>query len=80
MSMKATISIPDDLFARVDALAEAWGWSRSAIYARAVEELLARHRADDVTERLNAIYATEDSRPPRALHDAQAEVLPDDSW
>ena len=43
--MKASISIPDDLFELADALAEQLGVSRSELYAIAVSEYLAKHPA-----------------------------------
>lgn len=54
--MKTAISLPDEVFAAADRLAKRLGKSRSALYAQAIEEYVARHRADRVTERLNAVY------------------------
>ena len=57
--MKTAISLPDDLFRAGDALAKEMKLSRSALYARALERYIARQRADEITEQLNAVYATE---------------------
>ena len=61
--MKTAISIPDDVFEAADELAEEQGISRSELYATAVAEYLAKHRAEDVTAKLNEVYARESSGP-----------------
>ena len=78
--MKTAISIPDDIFESADALAESLGLSRSALYARAVEEYLARHRGSDVTARLNAVYATESGGLDEGLRAAQARSVGREEW
>ena len=60
--MKTAISLPDDLFESADALAERLGLSRSELYATAVAEYLAKHRDEDVTGRLNDVFADETQR------------------
>lgn len=52
--MKTAVSIPDDVFAGAERLARRLGTSRSRLYARALEEFIARHTADEVTARLDA--------------------------
>ena len=69
--MKIAISLPDDLFASAEALAERLGVSRSALYATAVAEYLAKHQARKVTDRLNALYADESSALDPRLARAQ---------
>lgn len=54
--MKTAISIPDDVFEAADLAARELGVSRSELYVKAVREYLMHHSADDVTERLNAVY------------------------
>jgi metal-responsive CopG/Arc/MetJ family transcriptional regulator len=78
--MKTAISLPDDLFRSGDALARRLGVSRSELYARALAEFLAKHKADQITQRLNAVYATEDGRLDPAVAEAQARVLPRETW
>ena len=53
--MKTAISIPDDLFAEADRLAQAQHKSRSRLYGDAVREYLARHSADQVTDTLDRV-------------------------
>jgi metal-responsive CopG/Arc/MetJ family transcriptional regulator len=78
--MKTAISVPDDLFRSGDALAKRLRVSRSELYARALAEYVAKHRADQVTQRLNAVYASEDSRLDPALAAAQTRALPREHW
>jgi metal-responsive CopG/Arc/MetJ family transcriptional regulator len=78
--MKTAISLPDALFRSGDALARRLGVSRSELYARALAEFLAKHKADHITQRLNAVYAAEDSRLDPAITEAQARILPRETW
>ncbi len=78
--MKTAISLPDDLFRAGDALAKEMKLSRSALYARALERYIARQREDEITEQLNAVYATESSELDGAIVLAQLEILEREKW
>ena len=78
--MKTAISLPDDLFRAGDALAKEMKLSRSALYARALERYIARQREDEITEQLNAVYATESSELDGAIMLAQLEILEREKW
>ncbi len=78
--MKTAISLPDDLFRHGDVLAKRLGVSRSELYARALEEYVAKHRADQVTKRLNAVYGTASSRVDPKLARAQRRTLRPEKW
>ncbi|MFO7641497.1 MAG: ribbon-helix-helix protein, CopG family [Candidatus Competibacteraceae bacterium] len=78
--MKTAISLPDELFASADALAERLGMSRSQLYARAVEEYLAKHREQEVTARLNEVFGDEPSGLDPALRRAQGRTLRSAEW
>ena len=78
--MKTAISLPDDLFESADALAERLGLSRSELYATAVAEYLAKHRDEDVTGRLNDVFADEPSGIDPALRAAQARSVSSAEW
>ncbi len=78
--MKTAISLPDALFTTGDRLAKRIGISRSELYARALTEFVAKHRGSDVTRRLDAVYAEEESRLDPALILAQLEALARESW
>jgi metal-responsive CopG/Arc/MetJ family transcriptional regulator len=73
--MKTAISIPDPLFRKADALAKHLEISRSELYARAVEEFLAEHRADRVREALDAVYGEESSAVDPALAAMQRDAV-----
>jgi len=78
--MKTAISLPDDLFESADELAERLGVSRSELYADAVAEYLAKHRGQDVTARLNEVYADESSGLDPALRSAQSRSIGSSEW
>ena len=63
-----------------DTLAKRLGVSRSELYARALAEFIAKHKADQITQRLNAVYAAEGGRLDPALAAAQSRALPRESW
>jgi metal-responsive CopG/Arc/MetJ family transcriptional regulator len=73
--MKTAISIPDQLFRNADKLAKHLEISRSELYARAVEEYLAEHRADRVREALDAVYGEEGSELDPALAAMQRDAV-----
>ncbi len=54
--MKTAISIPKPVFAAAEKLRKRLGTSRSALYARAVADLVKRHEARAITEELDAVY------------------------
>lgn len=53
--MKTAVSIPDHLFERAERLAWQGRRSRSEVYAAALDEYLARHAQDEVTDAMNRI-------------------------
>ena len=78
--MKVAISLPDDLFELADVLAERMGLSRSELYARAVAEYLAKHRDEDVTARLNDVFADKPQGVDPSIRKAQARSLSSVEW
>jgi len=78
--MKTAISLPDEIFESADALAERLGLSRSELYATAVAEYLAKHRDEDVTSRLNDVFADEPSGVDPAIRSAQARSVGSTEW
>lgn len=73
--MKTAISVPDELFASADSLAQRLSISRSELYANAVAEYVAKHRSEDVTARLNAVYADLSGDIDHGLRRAQARSV-----
>jgi metal-responsive CopG/Arc/MetJ family transcriptional regulator len=78
--MKIAVSIPDDVFDSGERLGKHLGVSRSRLYATALAEFVAKHRGRKVTERLDAVYASEDSHLPRSVRRLQSRSLTRDTW
>ena len=78
--MKTAISLPDELFASADALAKRLGMSRSGLVAAALAEFVAKHRAAKISERLDAVYGSEDSTLDPAASSAQRRLLKRSNW
>jgi metal-responsive CopG/Arc/MetJ family transcriptional regulator len=78
--MKIALSIPDELFESGETLSKRLGVSRSRLYATALAEFVAKHRGRKVTDRLNAVYASEDSRLPRSVRRLQGRSLARETW
>jgi metal-responsive CopG/Arc/MetJ family transcriptional regulator len=55
--METAISIPDDVFAGAELLAHRTKRSRSEIYSAALQEYLARHSEEAVTDAMNLALA-----------------------
>jgi len=78
--MKTAISIPDDLFEQADGLAQELAVSRSQLYARAIAEYTERHRSRNVRQKLDEIYANQESELDPALAMMQSLSLPPEEW
>ena len=61
--MKTAISLPDDLFERAEQMARRLKKSRSELYREAVEEYVARHDPDAITEAMDRVAQQVDTRP-----------------
>ncbi|MDE0237819.1 MAG: ChpI protein [bacterium] len=75
--MKVAVSIPDAVFEAAEELAARRRCSRSSLYAEALERLLVEADDDDVTARLDALYAEMSSGLDETLREAQADALSD---
>lgn len=53
--MKTAVSIPDEIFQRAERLAKRNRRSRSELYAAALDEYVARHSPDEVTDVMNRV-------------------------
>jgi predicted transcriptional regulator len=78
--MKTAISVPDAIFFRADLFARRRKMTRSALFTLAVDEYVQHHRADDITSKLNEIYAKEDSALDSVLERLQTVSLPKERW
>ena len=54
--------------------------SRSAVFSFAAKDYMDHHRVADVTQKLNEVYATEDSSLDPVLDKLQDLSLPKESW
>ena len=55
--MKTAVSIPDSVFEEAERLATELRTSRSELYSRALQEYVARHAPDRLTEAMNRVIA-----------------------
>ena len=53
--MKTAVSIPDEIFERAERFARRYRRSRSEVYAAALDEYVARHAPDEVTDTMNRV-------------------------
>ena len=53
--MKTAVSIPDDVFEKVERLVRRGKRSRSEVFSAALKEYVARHAIDEVTEAMNRV-------------------------
>jgi len=51
--MKTAVSIPDDVFEKVERLVRRSKRSRSEVFSAALREYVARHSPDEITETIN---------------------------
>ncbi len=79
MFVEVVVSAPDAVFEAVEELAARRRCSRSSLYVQALERLLADAESDDVTARLDAVYANEPSELDPVLREAQARSVTE-SW
>ena len=78
--MKTAVSLSDQLHRSADALARRLGISRSALYATALAEFVAKHQDAKVTERLNAVYAGGSNKLDPALAKSQRRAIRHSEW
>jgi len=73
MSMKTSISIPDDIFEEVNKLAREYNFSRSQIFCIAVKEYLEKVRSRKLLEALNMSYSDEETPDEKLLRKESIE-------
>ena len=78
--MKTAISIPDSIFARATEFAQRRKLTRSALFTVAVDEYIDHHREEDVTRRLNEVYAKEEESLDPVFARLQSLSLPKEEW
>lgn len=73
--MKTTVSIPDALFKSGERAARARGLSRSELYTCALAAYLEQMQREDITERLNRVYAGQSSEMDAITQQMQSASL-----
>lgn len=78
--MKVAVSIPNDLFEKVERLRRQEQRSRSSLFAAALTEFVARHAPDEVTEAMNRVCADVNTEPDDFVRTASRRVLERSEW
>ncbi len=78
--MKTAISIPDEVFEAAERLAQRTRKSRSRIFSEALEEYVARHAPDHVTEAMDRLCAELGVQEDRFVAGASRRILTRSEW
>jgi metal-responsive CopG/Arc/MetJ family transcriptional regulator len=79
-NMKTAISIPDNLFRKVDQYAKCHGFSRSELFAKAIEHYLEIHPSDHITKQLNEVYSSKQAELNEMLSTIQFSSIEKEEW
>lgn len=78
--MKTAVSIPDEVFEKVERLARRAGRSRSEVFSAALAEYVARHAPDEVTEAMDRVCANVGDNEDPFVSAASRRVLENTEW
>lgn len=78
--MKTAVSIPDEVFEQADQLARRMKTSRSALYALALSEYIARHDTDRVTELMDEVLEEAGAADATFAAAAAHRILQETDW
>ena len=78
--MKTAVSIPDHVFEKVERLARRSRRSRSEVFSAALQEYVARHAPDEVTEAMDRVYAEVANPVDPFVSAAARRVLENAEW
>ena len=78
--MKTAISLPDEIFEEAEQLARRLKVSRSALFAEAVAEYVARHEPEGITESLNRVADELDTHVDAPTESATQRLLRRSEW
>ena len=78
--MKTAVSIPDDIFQKVERLARRTRRSRSAVFSAALREYVAHHTPDEVTEAMDRVCAAVNDEHDGFVAAAARRVLERTEW
>jgi hypothetical protein len=78
--MKTAISVPDDVFEKAERLARRMRKSRSQLYSHALDEYVARHAPDRVTEAMDRVCAKLGQPTDSFVSTASRRILERSDW
>lgn len=78
--MKTAVSIPDEVFEKVERLARRAGRSRSEVFSAALAEYVARHAPDEVTDAMDRVIADIGDQQDAFVGAAGRQVLENTEW
>ena len=78
--MKTAVSIPDDVFEKVERLARRARRSRSEVFSAALREYVARHAPDEVTDSINQVCDRIKEQGDGFVRTAARRVLENTEW
>lgn len=78
--MKTAVSIPDDVFEKVERLAQRKRRSRSAVFTAALREYVARHVPDEVTEAMDRVCSETNVESDAFVKTAGSRILEKAEW
>jgi metal-responsive CopG/Arc/MetJ family transcriptional regulator len=78
--MKTAVSIPDDVFEKVERLARRGKRSRSEVFSAALREYVARHSPDEVTEAINRVCDRVGDQSDEFVAEAAHRILEKTEW
>jgi metal-responsive CopG/Arc/MetJ family transcriptional regulator len=78
--MKTAVSIPDEVFEKVERLARRAGRSRSEVFSAALAEYVARHAPDEVTDAMDRVITDVGDLPDTFVAAAGRRVLEQTEW
>lgn len=78
--MKTAVSIPDEVFEKVERLARRSRRSRSEVFSAALREYVARHAPDEITESINEVCDRLGNQDDPFVRAAARRVLEQSEW
>jgi len=78
--MKTAVSIPDDVFEKVERFARRSRRSRSEVFSAALREYMARHAPDEVTDSINRALEGVEDQQDEFVAAAARRVLEKSEW
>ena len=78
--MKTAVSIPDDVFDKVERFARRAKRSRSEVVSAALREYIARHASDEVTDAINRVVDEIGDQQDEFVAAAARRVLEKTEW